>query len=133
MNINERLAVEVMGWEKETTWFEGNRYIDYWTLGNGIPIIDNNIGKSGCLLWHPDTSLDQAKDCMVEYIKQHPERRFEIDVEMNEDGNIIYGIDLVDVPLWMKGEKYPYKSRAEGADFSLAICEAIEEVLDGHN
>jgi len=112
--VNERLAVEVMGWEKEKTWFDGlHNYIEYWTLGNGIPVMDNNIGKSYCSFWQPTTDLNHAVMCAEKI------------------GREIYIEKRVGGDYWvMVGELSDNPSVAESASLPRALSEAILQAVD---
>jgi hypothetical protein len=120
MELNEWLAVEVMGWEKEKTWVEDlNNYIEYWTVGNGIPVFDKNIGKSACSFWNPCTDLNQAWKCVIETAKRNPAWDLGI-YKIVRDGKVCasawidrYGTDIVsDVEI-------------ENKSPARAICEAV--------
>lgn len=108
--MNERMAVEVMGWE---------RFGFSWKDKDHNRIVD-------ILDWHPDTDLNQAMRCLLKFCEDdgthfHNKRSWRIG---NGDGDSI-DIDI-DVLHYVT-----QVGKDELEKLPLAICEAIKKVLGG--
>jgi len=114
--LSEVIAIEVMGWEKETTATE-HAIVDYWTVGNGI-LTRECFNESACTEWNPVHDLNQAWEAEEYWLKENGEWDFGIYRRWQ-------GEELCWV-VWMTKEiGAEINIEAENTNPARAICEAL--------
>ena len=114
MDINEFMAVEVMGWHIDGK--EAGRLGEpYYIKLDVDKVIDIMPVKD----WHPAEDLNQAMRCAKKLSKDNTWR---VEIDIVPHG---FAVNIVEKTY---GESY--LSSRFGADLPLAICEAIKEAME---
>ena len=121
ISLNEWLATEVMGWEKEIPDLQSILYQQRWIMHR-----DEQAGyiDEYCLAedWNPTTDPKQTKMCLEKFVKNRMEAA-DFTIMFSKDANPL--IQVFD----FQGEAL-FETHCEYEELSLAICQIIQQAIE---